>query len=155
FIDAVVPFDEPERERAIRTLLRTYKKLPSERTPEYVTTVAEATGTGRPPADVLDVRSLWMTWDMLREMHAAGMTIGGHTVHHPILSRMSRDEQAREIAGCERRLHEELGISMRAFAYPVGSLEAFNEDTRSCLRERGVVTAFSYYGGIGNLSKWD
>jgi peptidoglycan/xylan/chitin deacetylase (PgdA/CDA1 family) len=155
FLPARVTFDEPEREIALRTLLRAYKKLPIGRTTEYLHALGDATGTGRPPADVTDVRKLWMTWDMLREMRAAGMTIGGHTVNHPILSSMNREQQREEIVGCERRLVEELGAPMRAFAYPVGSLDAFNADTRDCLREQGVTTAFSYYGGIRKLTEWD
>jgi peptidoglycan/xylan/chitin deacetylase (PgdA/CDA1 family) len=155
FLGVVVPFDEPEREQAVRALLRTYKKLLDGRTEDFLAAIAVATGTGRPPSEVLDVRKLWMTWDMLREMHAGGMTIGGHTVHHPVLSRLTRAEQAEEIAACERRLKEELGVAMHAFAYPVGSQDAFNADSRDCLRERGVRAAFSYGGGIRRLGKWD
>ena len=39
-----------------------------------------------------------MTWDMVREMQAAGMTIGGHTVNHPSCSRPSPEGQREEIA---------------------------------------------------------
>jgi len=155
YLSSPLAFDEPDRERAARTLLQTYKKLPSHRTLAFLQAIAEATGTGRPPSDLVEVHRLWMTWDMLREMHAAGMTIGGHTVHHPILSRMTREAQRQEISGCERRIVEELGVPMRAFAYPVGSRDAFNGDTRECLREVGVRTAFSYYGGFRKLSRWD
>lgn len=155
FLASPIVFDDPGRERAIRALLRTYKKLPSERTFRFLEAVSEATGTGRAPADLVDVRNLWMTWDMLREMRGAGMTIGGHTVRHQILSRMSREAQAREISECGRRLGEELGVPMRTFAYPVGSRDAFNRDTRECLRQAGVRTAFSYYGGFPKLAQWD
>lgn len=151
-------FDEPHRENAVRTLLRAYKKLPSHRTLAFLQTIADATGTGRAAsgaADVEDVTRMWMTWDMLREMQRADMTIGGHTVEHPILSSMSREDQAEEISGCARRIKEELQISMRTFAYPVGSLAAFNADTRDCLRDAGVETAFSYCGGFRKLSEWD
>jgi peptidoglycan/xylan/chitin deacetylase (PgdA/CDA1 family) len=96
-----------------------------------------------------------MTWDMLREMHRAGMTIGGHTSRHCVLSRLSRAEQSDEIASCARRIEEELGVKMRAFAYPVGARDSFNRDSRECLREQGVVAAFSYYGGLGRLDDWD
>jgi peptidoglycan/xylan/chitin deacetylase (PgdA/CDA1 family) len=155
FVERAVPFDPPDREAAIRTLLRVYKALPTDRAATYIDALAEALGTGRVPSDVVDPRGLWMTWEMLREMRAAGMTIGGHTVNHPILARMSRESQASEIAGCERRLREELGIAMDAFAYPVGSREAFNDDTRACLRASAVKTAFSYYGGFRPRERWD
>jgi len=155
YLPAPVTVDEPDRERAVRALLRTYKGLPSERTAAFLDAAAEATGSGRAPGDLLDVRSLWMSWGMLREMHAAQRTVGGHTVNHPLLSRMTREEQAAEIRGCARRLHDELGIPMLAFAYPVGTRDAFNADTRACLEEAGVASAFSYYGGIRRLDDWD
>jgi peptidoglycan/xylan/chitin deacetylase (PgdA/CDA1 family) len=155
FVETPIPLDPPDRQRAIRTLLRVYKALPSDRTAAYVDGLADALGTGRAPEGVIDPRSLWMTWDMLREMNAGGMTIGGHSMTHPILARMAREDQAREIAGCERRLKDELGIEMRAFAYPVGSRDTFNDDTRACLRASGVKTAFSYYGGFRPRERWD
>ena len=155
FLDARVTFDEPEREQAVRALLRAYKKLPDSRTAELLDAAGRATGTGRPSADVIDPRAMWMTWDMIREMQAGGMTIGGHTAHHPVLARLSRDEQAKEIAICERRLKEELGIPMTTFSYPVGTPDAFNAESRACLRERGVRTAFSYYGGMRRHREWD
>jgi peptidoglycan/xylan/chitin deacetylase (PgdA/CDA1 family) len=155
FYPTEIAYDDPDRERAVRALLKTYKKLPADRTSAFLDAIGTATGTGRPGPETLDVRSLWMTWDMLREMRSAGMTIGGHTVQHPILARMTRDQQSKEIAGCNKRITEELGVPMRAFAYPVGSRDAFNDDTRACLREAGVHTAFSYYGGIRGLRHWD
>ncbi|MBM3290001.1 MAG: polysaccharide deacetylase family protein, partial [Candidatus Hydrogenedentes bacterium] len=43
-----------------------------------------------------------MTWDEARELHAAGIAIGGHTMTHPRLSHLTADEQRREIIGsCE------------------------------------------------------
>jgi peptidoglycan/xylan/chitin deacetylase (PgdA/CDA1 family) len=150
-----VEFDGLDRERAVRTLLRTYFAVPTGQTSKFLEAVAETTGTGRPSSDAVDPRSIWMTWDMVREMHAAGMTIGGHTVSHPILSRLSREEQLEEVAGCELRLRREIGAPMRTFAYPYGFRGTFNVDSRECLRDRGVVTAFSYYGGFRQLSKWD
>ncbi len=155
YMPARVVLDEPEREQAVRTLLRIYKKLAGDRTAAYLNAVGEATGSGRASADVVDVRALWMNWDMLREMHAAGMTIGGHTVNHPVLSRLTRAEQEAEIVECDRRIRDELHAPMHAFAYPVGAPDAFNPATRECLRRVGVQAAFSYYGGYRRLTQCD
>lgn len=153
WLPAPVTFDEPEREQAVRTLLRAYKRLPGDRTSAYLEAIAEATGTGRPAAK--DHTGLWMTWNMVREMRAAGMTIGGHTVRHQVLARLPRAEQWDEISGCARRLREELDLAMDTFSYPVGTRDSFNTDTLACLREAGVTSAFSYYGGFRSLHKWD
>ncbi|MEA2527726.1 MAG: hypothetical protein QOF73_4953 [Thermomicrobiales bacterium] len=143
-------FDRPialadDREVAIKAVIERYRALPGEDTPAFLDHVAEAAGTGR--ADASLARNLWMTWDNVREMRSAGMTIGGHTVTHPILSRLSAERQKEEIAGCRARLAVELGDAPHLFAYPVGKPHTFNTDTRTALQASGFSHAFSFYGG--------
>lgn len=126
-------------------LVRVYKTLPQERTGPYLDFLAETTGAGR--CGPSEAAGMWMTWDMAREMRDAGMTIGGHTVNHPILARIPVAQQELEIAGCATRLGEELGQPMRWFGYPVGSPDAFTAETQNLLRDAGVEMAFSFYGG--------
>lgn len=152
WLPSPLPFDEPERVRAVRQLLARYKELPGEHTHDFLSFLAHATESGRLPPETSDT---WMTWDMVREMRAAGMCFGGHTVHHPVLARLPREEQAIEIAGCKQRLEAELGEPMTLFAYPVGSRDSFNDDTRACLRAQGVDLAFSFYGGYRAFDDWD
>ena len=137
----------------VATVVEHYKTLASTETEAYLDRVAEATGSGRCAAS--DAGSLWMTWEMLRELHGAGMSIGGHTVTHPILARVSPDRQLSEIAGCRSRLREELAIEMDWFAYPVGSRDAFTEETKRLLGEQRVRLAFSFYGGYAHPGAWD
>lgn len=146
-------FDEPEREQAVRTLLRCYKNLPSAQTAAFLDAVAGASGSGRACTD--DGASMWMNWEMLREMSAAGMTIGGHTVTHPVLARMDAEAQRTEILTCAQRLNEELGRPMTCFSYPVGNPSAFDQVSRDTLHDAGVAHAFSYYGGYGRFDAWD
>ncbi|MEN1972039.1 polysaccharide deacetylase family protein [Luteimonas sp. MJ204] len=150
-LDLAPWFDQPvtlerDREACIRRVLGVYKQLPFEQLAPFHARLAAETGI-EPPETVEDQ---WMDWDMVRTMADAGMTIGGHTVNHPILSTLSAAAQHAEIAGCATRLRDELGIAMKHFAYPVGSPTAFNDDTRRLLREAGVQQAFSFYGGIAN-----
>jgi len=142
----------PDRERAIEHLLRIYKGLPSRHTGAYLDWLADGTGSGR--CDESGSR-LWMSWEMVREMHAAGMAVGGHTANHAVLARMDRAGQESEITTCARRIREQLGEPMRWFAYPVGGLDAFNEQTRAVLSTAGVELAFSYYGGCRRYDAWD
>jgi peptidoglycan/xylan/chitin deacetylase (PgdA/CDA1 family) len=153
WLPASVTFDEPDREQAVRTLLRAYKALPAESSDRYLDAVAEATGSGRCGVEV--GKDFWMNWDMLREMRAAGMTIGGHTVTHPVLAQAPRERQREEILGCGSRLSEEIGEPMRYFSYPVGGPQAFDSVTRDCLLEARVRNAFSYYGGFRRFNDWD
>jgi peptidoglycan/xylan/chitin deacetylase (PgdA/CDA1 family) len=141
----------PNRDAAIRQILRLYKTMPGDSANRLLDEMASATeAPPLPPAG-----GLWMTWDMLRDMSAAGMTIGGHTVTHPVMAQASPERQAYEIVTCGRRIFEEIGVTMRAFSYPVGGPQAFNLVTRRCLEEAGVEWAFSYYGGFRSFDDWD
>jgi peptidoglycan/xylan/chitin deacetylase (PgdA/CDA1 family) len=143
--NAPLEFDEPHRQSAIARLLTIYKSLPGHQTEEFINFLAAACGSGRCPESEAD--ALWMTWDMVREMHAAGMTIGGHTVNHPVLANLPAREQYGEIAGCKRRIEQRLGRPINTFSYPVGQPRSFNDATRKCLQRAGFDMAFSYYGG--------
>ena len=139
-----------QRPAAVHQLLRLYKRLPGARAAALLQRLREL-----PDAHQPDAREQWMSWDMLREMQAQGMHIGGHTMHHPVLSRLPIEEQREEILGCAQRLQAELGRPMRAFAYPVGNRDSFNADTRQVLKEAGVRYAFSYYGGFHGMDTGD
>jgi peptidoglycan/xylan/chitin deacetylase (PgdA/CDA1 family) len=137
---------------SIGELTARYKTLPGERAEAFLDYLADATQSGR--CDEREGRHMWMTWDMAKEMARNGMSIGGHTVNHPVLSRLPLESQEAEIAGCALRLEQELGEPMRWFAYPVGSPDSFTADTERMLRERGVELAFSFYGGLARFRHW-
>jgi peptidoglycan/xylan/chitin deacetylase (PgdA/CDA1 family) len=137
------------REIAIRQALKRYKQLPGRDTANFVEDLAEATGHTSLPAHLGD--GLWMTWNNLRELRLAGMTIGGHTVNHPLLGRLSSSEQIAEIRGCHERLTEMTGIAPKSFSYPVGKPDTFTTTTRAILLSTGFEFAFSFYGGYQNL----
>ncbi|MGC1616017.1 MAG: polysaccharide deacetylase family protein [Candidatus Acidiferrum sp.] len=153
WIPLPVSFDEPDREETVRTLLRVYKAMPSEATDFYLDAIAKATRSGRCGKD--EGISFWMTWDMLREMRASGMTVAGHTVTHPVLARAPLARQREEILGCGTRLAEEMREPMQYFSYPVGGPSSFNSVTQDCLREAGVRYGFSYYGGFRRFGDWN
>lgn len=63
---------------------------------------------------------LMMTSAQVRQLHQAGMEIGGHTVHHPILARMDADDARREIIDGKTALEKIIDAPVRLFAYPNG-----------------------------------
>lgn len=56
------------------------------------------------------------------------ITIGAHTRHHPILSRMALDMLDGEIVGSKRDLEEMIGIEISEFAYPNGRWVDINRE---------------------------
>lgn len=153
WLPEAVQIETPDREAVVRALLGRYKLLPHAQTDDFLHAAALATGSGRCPPEL--ARNLWMSWDMVRALRDAGMTIGGHTVTHPLLASLDAEGQRREIMQCCRRLESELGEPTTWFSYPVGRASSFNEVTRSCLREAGIRYAASYYGGYRRFSDWD
>ena len=76
-------------------------------------------------------RPLFMNWDQLRALHAAGATIANHGVSHPyLLHRQEGQSDAawadwvrKEIETAQRRIGEEIGEAPMLFAYPFGEFD--------------------------------
>lgn len=151
--DTPLSLAEADRPHTIDRLLGHYKRIQGTECARFLAWLGEAAGSGRCQLDGLS--QMWMTWDMVREMRAAGMTIGGHSVNHPVMARLTHAQQLQEIQACAQRLQEELAEPMRWFAYPVGIRDAFNADSRRALEQAGVEHAFSYYGGYNRPGDWD
>jgi peptidoglycan/xylan/chitin deacetylase (PgdA/CDA1 family) len=60
---------------------------------------------------------LCMTWEMLRELHAHGVTVGAHTTDHSVLTHEPLEHAARDLARCKEELESGLGSRVRHFAY--------------------------------------
>jgi peptidoglycan/xylan/chitin deacetylase (PgdA/CDA1 family) len=85
-----------------------------------------------------------LTWPMLREMSASGLlTVGCHTRHHPMLSRLSREEVRSEFADARQRLEQELDIAVNYVAYPYGQPWEVGPHAADVARELGFKAAFS------------
>ena len=142
---APVKLGRGDRSEAIRSCLNVYKRLEGQRTAAYLEFLTEALQSGCCPDQV--AHELWMTWPMIREMSQAGMTIGGHTVNHPILANLTPEEQDFEVRECQRRLTTELGRPATAFSYPVGGRSSYNRFTCEALERHGFRWGFTYLGG--------
>ena len=101
------------RFNAVRAILSSLKYLePSERR-QRVDAVASLAGTELPSA-------LMLSSQQVRGLASAGMGIGGHTVSHPILTRIDDAAARREIADGRETLQAITGQPVRQFAYPNG-----------------------------------
>jgi peptidoglycan/xylan/chitin deacetylase (PgdA/CDA1 family) len=85
----------------------------------------------------------------LRQLAAAGMSIGAHTRSHPILSLCSEEEARREIGESKSELEQVLGQPVWAFAYPFGNSSTMGEREVRLAREAGFGSAFL------NVENWN
>jgi peptidoglycan/xylan/chitin deacetylase (PgdA/CDA1 family) len=61
-----------------------------------------------------------MSWEKLRELVAAGVAVGSHTVSHPHLPSLSDADLADELSESKVRIEDELGRPCPLLAYPYG-----------------------------------
>ena len=150
---APIVLDPARLDAAQIQLNRLYRKVAPGSREEFLDALGRATGRGRCAGP--EARGLWMTWDMVRQLHAAGMVIGGHTHEHVRLSEEPPERQAVELETCLSRIEHEVGTRPDAVSYPYGSRDSFDQNTRECLERAGVRYAFSYYGGYSRFADWD
>lgn len=96
-------------------------------------------------AEVSPPDDLMMTGGQVKALGRAGMQIGAHTVSHPILATLQRNEAADEIARSRAVLQELLGEKVGLFAYPNGKPGTdYQPDVHPALvRELGFEAAVS------------
>lgn len=79
----------------------------------------------------------------LEELARGGMEIGGHSHQHKALAGLTEQECQADIGQCVTRLEEVLGSRVRAFSYPYGKADTFNDAVVRVLRSSGVECCFS------------
>ncbi len=73
---------------------------------------------------VIDTYNLsYLTWEMVKEMHQAGMEFGSHGYRHYDLSDKGVDFLVYEILGSKEAIEERIGEPVRFFSYPSGSYD--------------------------------
>jgi peptidoglycan/xylan/chitin deacetylase (PgdA/CDA1 family) len=84
-----------------------------------------------------------MGWAELRELNQQGIEIGSHTLTHPHLTALDREELERELRESRERLEDELSAPCRFLSYPFGDED---EGVRAAARARGYAAAFALPG---------
>lgn len=87
----------------------------------------------------------YMSWDQLRELQAAGVSIGSQTNSHPHMHRISIDAVKEELSSSNQRFIDELGLRPELFAYPYGE---YNLEVIEAVKEAGFIAAFGQNSGI-------
>ena len=87
----------------------------------------------------------YMSWDQLRELQAAGVSIGSQTNSHPHMHRISIEAVKEELSSSNQRFIDELGLRPELFAYPYGE---YNLEVIEAVKEAGFIAAFGQNSGI-------
>lgn len=90
-----------------------------------------------------------LTWDEVRSAAASRLlTFGGHTLSHPIVSRLADDDVGREIGMSMDRVAREVNAVTRTFAYPNGRAIDFDQRAVDAIRRHGGTAAVTTIEGI-------
>ncbi|MEO3879539.1 polysaccharide deacetylase family protein [Rheinheimera fenheensis] len=94
---------------------------------------------------------LMMNPAQLQQLAASGVTLGAHTVHHPILKVLPAGQQQAEISQSKQQLEQWLGQGVRHFAYPNGGQGTDFDDTAVQLVEQaGFASAVVTNWGVSD-----
>ena len=91
---------------------------------------------------VLRRRFLMLNVNELRQLANAGMTIGAHTISHPMLSQMSDNQAFEEISQSRDQLEGALSRPVWALAFPFGNPGAVSSREIEFARRAGFKFAF-------------
>lgn len=117
-------------------------KLPAEREP-LLQALHEACGRPSLP------QGLMMRSAQVSALRQAGMLIGAHTVHHPILCTLDDDTARHEMAASRQRLQTLTDDAVDLFAYPNGRLgRDYDERHVRLARELGFAAAVATNPGV-------
>lgn len=101
------------------------------------------------PVAFPEERFAWLTADDCAHLVEGGVTIGAHTLSHPLLKALDDTAAMREIEGSKRALETQLGRRVDGFAYPFGEPGVdFGERERCMAKEAGFAVAFAATGGL-------
>jgi peptidoglycan/xylan/chitin deacetylase (PgdA/CDA1 family) len=141
---------EAERDTVSHAWIESLKALKQEEKREIVNRLPEQLGVIIPEGTF---RKLMLNWDLVREMYAGGIRFGGHTVNHPILTRIPLDAAREEVLSCKQRIEKETGAPVRSFAYPNGMQADWNREIEGAVRAAGYEAAFTLESGPATLKE--
>ncbi len=97
--------------------------------------------------DAGERRGKMLNWEQVRLMSAHGMTFGGHTVDHPFISKLTKEQTIWEVSECKRRIQQELQSPTEFFAYPSGREQDFGLWNKELVRQAGYRAAVTTIWG--------
>jgi peptidoglycan/xylan/chitin deacetylase (PgdA/CDA1 family) len=96
---------------------------------------------------------LMMSSEKVRQLAAAGMGVGAHTITHPILAAADDAAARREIAGSKEILEGLLRQPVQLFAYPNGKpTKDYRERHVAMVKGSGFLAAFSTAPGAARAT---
>jgi peptidoglycan/xylan/chitin deacetylase (PgdA/CDA1 family) len=94
------------------------------------------------------LKNLMLDWADVRALAGLGFGVGGHTVRHVILSRVTSERSWAEIRGSRTAIEAGLGSTPTGFAYPNGRSPDYSPATIELVRKAGFAWAVTTRLGL-------
>ncbi len=134
-----------QKQQLLDELLRWLKHLPHDQfISEYQNLLAQFV---RSSGSHLS-RQWMLTWDEAQALKSHGFQIGGHTLTHPILTRLTPVARELELCESKRIIEEKLQTKVELFAFPNGTVHDVDLLISQQLSRCGYRAAFTSVGGF-------
>ncbi|MCI0490338.1 MAG: polysaccharide deacetylase family protein, partial [Blastocatellia bacterium] len=136
---------ETSRLEAAASVNSLLKSLPDREKDLSIERIASSLGLELPATPPFEFSSL--TWEHLREMDSAGIEIGSHTVTHPVLTNITREQLRWELGESRARIASVLDHDVKLFCYPNGDSDP---DVRREVERAGYTCAVTTAPGFND-----
>ncbi len=89
----------------------------------------------------------FLTWDEVRNLDRRGFAIGSHTVEHPILARLPREQFQQELRDSKATIERQLDRVCHSIAYPNGGPDDVSAEVFCAAAEAGFRFGLMLAGG--------
>jgi peptidoglycan/xylan/chitin deacetylase (PgdA/CDA1 family) len=127
----------------IQSVVQWLKTLPSQSREHIFARLREATPDFRPERSESAAYDL-ISWEQMRQMDPACVTIGSHSMSHPILTTLDDQELERELRDSRSLLEARLERAVTTLCYPNGSVDARVRDCAAVHYEAALSTSEAF-----------
>lgn len=133
-----------QRLEALKVTLHHMKGIPDDQRQRNIDRLLKQLDPATPDRQ----KRLMLTWDEVNALRGLGVSLGAHTVRHPILSRVEPESAWAEIRGSKVAIERAVGATVRAFAYPNGGPDDYTSTTVQLVRRAGFTCAVTTRRGL-------
>lgn len=96
------------------------------------------------PAEYSKAENIYLSKNQIKEMNDNGMIIGSHTVSHPVMAKLSVENQRIEIVDSFALINQTIiNSGIKTFCYPYGGFHTFTPETEKILEEENCLFSFN------------
>jgi len=140
--------DKESKMSSLKTIKSALKEVIEAERISIVEMIKNELEVGNPSDDRLQM----LSWKDINEMAANGISFGGHTMTHPILTRLPLDKVKYEILESKRLIEKMINKPIYTFAYPNGEADDFSEEVKKIIRDSGYKIACTTIFGNNDVN---